>query len=660
MKKKIYSKLLLAGTLLVSSSMLSSCDDFLTLLPTNQLPEENFWQDKADLNGVRAGAYDQLAASGQTGKILIWGELRGDNLSLNTISNTSIDNIQNAVLEPSNSMFDWSGFYTGINLCNLVIEKGEEMTIPNQEVDPSFTRGDYRAIRSEMMALRSLYYFYLVRAYRDVPYVSHSVRTDAEAKSNKLPATPGVAILGACIDSVVANLPYAAENFGSSAENKGRFTIVGEKTLLADMYLWRACMLKDYVSKAGSAARVNMNDVAQVDEATGAVSSYQTVDGQIIDDAYCNELAKECLQKSIQYSGEAIDWLKKEYDKRIAENPNGFYSDDEKTQPYPLTLNERTGTGVSDASYADVFGTQNSENEGIFELQYDGSTTTNSVVNSYFSTYANSQFTPGTMTLAIDLVSSASSVDPTIGFGKTDFRLLETCNYSSTEVNKPVTKFVTSSFSVDDIEDLTKRGSMTGLSARTSSSNNAHWQIYRLTDVMLIKAEALARLNIINNTNDKDNLVEGYQLVNQIFKRNNPGLVSTAEASSNSNKTNLGSSRLDGDGYCLETNGSLKSGITASALLSNVYRERQREFVGEGKRWFDIVRQAEYSYVTNQKNNTTALGFGSFKATVINRLSKLYSLYNPIYSEELKVNGKGQAEGGQLEQNPVWDRYTKK
>lgn len=66
--KKLYTKLLLAGSLMLLSGSLTSCDDFLTLLPTDQLPEENFWQDKSDVDGVRAGAYDQLAASGQTEK----------------------------------------------------------------------------------------------------------------------------------------------------------------------------------------------------------------------------------------------------------------------------------------------------------------------------------------------------------------------------------------------------------------------------------------------------------------------------------------------------------------------------------------------------------------------------------------------------------------
>ena len=39
--KKLYTKLLLAGGLLLFSGSLTSCDDFLTLLPTDQLPEED-------------------------------------------------------------------------------------------------------------------------------------------------------------------------------------------------------------------------------------------------------------------------------------------------------------------------------------------------------------------------------------------------------------------------------------------------------------------------------------------------------------------------------------------------------------------------------------------------------------------------------------------
>ena len=653
--KNLYTKLLLAGGILLSCGSLTSCNDFLTLLPTDQLPEENFWQDKADLDGVRAGAYDQLANS--TTKILQWGELRADNLSLNSVSNTTIDNLQNAILQPNSNVFDWAAFYKGINYCNLVIEEGERMTIPGKEVDPSFTRSNYNAYRAEMFALRSLYYFYLVRAYRDIPYVTKSVRTDAEAIKSRPVAVSGVAVLGECIDSIEANLKYAPENYGSDSENCGRFTKKGAKALLADMYLWRACMLKDFIGKDNASGRVNMTDVAVLDAEGKETGSYTTADGQAIDNDYCNALAKQCLQKSADYSTEVIAKLREKYDEDLNKQ-GGIATAEQKNQPYPLYLNNRDMTNISDNSYQSVFGSQNSR-ESVLELQYDGTSTKNSTVNEYFSTFSSDQFNPGVMTLANELVASVQSIDPTTGFGKTDLRLLETCYYPSSSTSKPISKFVLTSFSVENSEDLTTSSAYSYKSTRTSSSNNAHWPVYRLTDVMLMKAEAIARLGIMNGSISTSDLKEGFRLINQIFKRNNPALVPTAEATAA--KKDYGSARLDGDAYAVtNNNGTETANKTANDLLSNVYRERQREFVGEGKRWFDIVRQAEYSYVSNKKSTSSALGFGSFKSTVTNRLSKLYSLYNPIYSEELKVNGKGQADGGQLVQNPVWERYTKK
>jgi hypothetical protein len=88
--------------------------------------------------------------------------------------------------------------------------------------------------------------------------------------------------------------------------------------------------------------------------------------------------------------------------------------------------------------------------------------------------------------------------------------------------------------------------------------------------------------------------------------------------------------------------------------LTLVYNERQREFIGEGKRWFDIVRQAEFTNNPSDVLNS----FISLPTTVKNRLKQLYSLYVPIHNDEIKINGVEY--GGKLVQNPVWDRYTTK
>lgn len=147
--RKLYTKLLLAGSLVLMSGAMTSCDDFLTLLPTDQLPEENFWQDKADLEGVRAGAYQQLSQSGCTSKILTWGELRADNLTLNNMNQTDISYIQDGILQPNKNMFDWANFYTGINYCNLVLEEGYRMTEPDNEQDRNNTKNEVPTFQHE-------------------------------------------------------------------------------------------------------------------------------------------------------------------------------------------------------------------------------------------------------------------------------------------------------------------------------------------------------------------------------------------------------------------------------------------------------------------------------------------------------------------------------
>lgn len=172
---------------------------------------------------------------------------------------------------------------------------------------------------------------------------------------------------------------------------------------------------------------------------------------------------------------------------------------------------------------------------------------------------------------------------------------------------------------------------------------------------MLIKAEAIARMS----SPSEEQIEEGYFMTNQIFKRNNPALVGYDDPKASSctgDREYLLSYRVDDKST--DKNSAYvekyKSTFSAAGLLTLVYQERQREFFGEGKRWFDIVRQVEAS---NDPKGTLT-DFITVKNSVKSRLMQLYAFYNPVYSEEIKVNGP--ETGGNLVQNPVWDRYTKK
>lgn len=615
-KKSLYTLLLSAGTFL-SAGLFSSCEDFLTIYPTDKISEEDFWKDKNDLENVRSAVYKQMVHGGNvTRKILIWGECRSDNFILNKMDETAYLHLTSAILMPTESMFDWAPFYTGINYCNKVLENGQIMI--DSKVDPSFTEGDWAPIKAEMMAMRALYYFYLVKAYRDVPFVEKAVNTDVEAMNSRIAATPGVKILGTLIDQLEEVKDQAATNYGATSDNKGRITKRSLRTLLADMYLWRGCMLRHQNPSYDDNGALTEN---------GKSDNLVNEAGELLTRAQTDSMSQACFAKAAEHAGYVIDDMMKEYKKDLALQQN--VAPELLEQPYPLLRVENAKfSNSTDPLYQEIWGYKNST-ESIFELQIDGTNILNSAMD-LLSAIEQGGASAKVFTGNTLLFTSVNTVNPEKGFGKTDLRFLETIKYEKiSQTSWPIIKNVASSVRIPDMKDMAV--TMSSSSIRTSQSGN--WPIYRLSDAMLIKAEALARSNT--------ELAEGFRLVNQLFARCNPALAKT------------GTSGVENEYICTRLDDNYADGKNASQLLTLVYQERQREFFAEGKRWFDLARQAEADNST-----TTALStmMGAAKS-IQSRCRDLSAMYNPIYSEEMKVNGVG--EGGQLKQNATWDRYTK-
>ena len=82
MKKilNLYKKLVLAVAVMCGTLM-SSCTDYLTIIPPDVITDENYWQTEDDVNGVLATAYLKLLSTDAVSKAIIWGELRADNLT---------------------------------------------------------------------------------------------------------------------------------------------------------------------------------------------------------------------------------------------------------------------------------------------------------------------------------------------------------------------------------------------------------------------------------------------------------------------------------------------------------------------------------------------------------------------------------------------------
>lgn len=148
---------------------------------------------------------------------------------------------------------------------------------------------------------------------------------------------------------------------------------------------------------------------------------------------------------------------------------------------------------------------------------------------------------------------------------------------------------------------------------RNLTTSYSHWFVYRYSDILLMKAEALTWLspgNVANGT-------AAIALVDRI--RNARHALSfvgdkTIEAPSPDNTDNVSQ-------YILE--------------------ERAREFAFEGKRWYDILRNAKRNNYANEKlliDIVSANAEPSKQQTIINKYKDHRSHYFPIYAYELQTN----------------------
>ena len=159
-KKYMVKGLLCCG----AAAALASCNDFLTIYPTDRIVGEDFWKTKADVEQMVDGCYLSMISYNIQERLIMWGGYRSDELvKLQDYNDNTLDNISAVNLLPTNRYATWGSFYNVINSCNIVLNHAADVMAE----DPEFTEGDYQVVRAQMLALRSLCYFYLVRAFRE-------------------------------------------------------------------------------------------------------------------------------------------------------------------------------------------------------------------------------------------------------------------------------------------------------------------------------------------------------------------------------------------------------------------------------------------------------------------------------------------------------------
>ena len=534
----------------------TSCSDFLDILPMNDVVLENYWTEKADVTSVMNSCYETLEHSDALVRFCVWGELRSDDIRLGANVPNEINEILKENLLPSNPFCNWSKFYECINRCNIVCHYAPIV----QSIDPNYTEDEMLANVAEATTLRSLCYFYLIRTFRDVPYTTEPSIDDTQ--NYILPATP----FDAVVDSLITSLEqvkgnavrrYFTDESASAYQNSCKITRWAVYALLADLYLWKG----DW-------------------------------------------------DNAIRYCDLVIDYKRQQYKEMLERE--GSVNNIALVDSIPMLLTKPVGSTVCGSAYTSIFGDGNSF-ESIFELYFAANQSQQNVlVNSYYSYNGNIM---GRLSAPDFLFKEVSQGNNSI-FKRTDGRAYEAVEMTNSSYAISKYAFTRVSYSTQNVtsdKDL-------HLSTSRRSGGTANWIFYRLSDMILIKAEALIERNL------EGDFEKAFALIDIVNKRSNDAVPG-----------GLHSSTLKFSDYA----------DSKAAMEDLVMEERQREFVFEGKRWFDLVRLARRDGINDRLVSLVSRKYIENVNALKIKLADPNIIYFPYAKSELKVNPL-------LKQNPAY------
>ncbi|MBQ8486858.1 MAG: RagB/SusD family nutrient uptake outer membrane protein [Prevotella sp.] len=507
----------------VSSLMLVSCLDTI-ILPDDKTVDEDFWQTKENVSSMVNAAYAAMASDDVIARLIVWGDFRGDELMRTSgadISTTTqaLDEIAAVNMQTTNMYGNWSSLYAVINRCNIVLDRAAEV----MEKDPNYTLGDYQVDRSQMLALRALCYFYLVRNFRDVPYITESYMNSSQdmQKEQSAPAS----VLESCIADLEEASKTALDARGyttSDWRRVGWFTNDGINALLADIYLWRASVTQN-------------------------PADYE----QCI--AYCDKVIASKKAQHVRGRNEVVE------------------------KEYPL----------ADAAdmYYNLFFSQNAE-ESIFEIQ----SRSNKAVCEYYYKYKSASANAGEGWLratplfggTASQYNASTSISNSTLYTSTDLRYYAACYIPGTgEESYSIRKMISEN-------PVTSKTTVSAREIYTYGGLNRNYNVYRLTDIMLMKAEALIQQvdTTLESTVQADLLRVPFTLIQAVNTR---------------------ALHQDNQGDSMKW--TTFRGLSKDQFEQLVMQERLREFCFEGRRWYDLMR---YNY-----RHMTGVDYGRRMAEIV-------------------------------------------
>lgn len=236
------------------------------------------------------------------------------------------------------------------------------------------------------------------------------------------------------------------------------------------------------------------------------------------------------------------------------------------------------GLVEGNSSWFNILFANGNSNEGIFEIQFD-----RQKLNSFYTMFRTRP----------RFLASGVITDPDAGIYKAD--LLD-----------PTNKDIRGDGAAARFGDglIWKYIGIDDNSLRVQEESYAHWFVYRYADILLMKAEAL---NLTGNGQEALNIVD----------------------------------RIRQRGRALPQSAQNVDPSNTEAVADYILEERAREFAFEGKRWYDVLRNAKrnnYSRLDILLDMVSRTVPGNLQQSAIAKFRDPNSHYFPIYQYELQTD----------------------
>ena len=349
-----------------------------------------------------------------------------------------------------------------------------------------------------------------------------------------------------------------------------------------------------------------------------------------------------------------------------------------KDYGYPL-LAEEVSVGHNDngpAATNAIFG-KGASFETLFEITYQSASRsesygTNSAVDNMYGTSSRTQYVKAADDLFESKPNATDSYSDSRLFSvPSDYRSIASFYYNEESGVSSIYKYVIENNRAG-MSSSSEYGSVGSsfVAAKSSQSyrgsTEPNWILYRLTEVMLFRAEAEIELAFNMDAAEAESAPEegeGDESASEGGEKAE-GAEGT-EGSDESASSKMRKASVLVRGTSLTTADELK--LDAYNLISAVYRrsnpvvqtkkqyapeqpqtydafhkllmnERRREFLFEGKRFYDLVRAARRVGNTQEMRQALATKYSEAGPAVAIKLIQMGFMYMPVYRKEMKIN----------------------